>query len=761
MKRFLSMFLVLVTLFNMVAFAAPQMVGTVGYDAEEENGENNDTDMQLASSPTTITVSEVESRIQQLKTLLNGKYFTVNQSACIPDSEDLSAGYHGECVLYNPGNCNNKNIVATSWFKDMFGEANVSNFPGVGTTSAASTCAGFANFAMWYLFKSSNTDTVTVFKVYENVPMTTEYLSKLKPGDGIRTSNPHSLIYISNNEYFDCNGWNAGTSKASIVEFYNGTNIIANRYSGKTMTVYRTTNYNTDQETIVSFSEDSTKYSIGETNAVISTKITVTGDSYKNATKIGVYLYDNAGNQLATKSETPYTDYDGYLLSWYDINDELGITLKPGTTYKFKFFVVISGNTYYENIRSFTTTGNASYTITFNPNGGSVSTSNKTVTNKSTYGSLPTPTRTGYTFNGWYTSASGGTKITSSSTVNLSANQTLYAQWNPINYTVTYNANGGSGAPANQTKTHGVNLTLSTTKPTRAGYTFQGWATSASGSVAYASGASYTNNASVTLYAVWKANTYTVTYNANGGSGAPANQTKTHGVNLILSTTKPTRTGYTFQGWATSASGSVVYESGASYTNNASVTLYAVWKANTYTLTFDANGGTVSPTTATVTYGETCSLPTPIMSGYTFEGWYTSSTGGTEVTSATKFTGTDDITIYAHWTKNPDKVSISEIKLLESSGNTLLELPDTSFIAEVTVKNNYQVNAFTVMISTFDSDGKLLDIRYLYANPTQGTSIKLGASISNSTGKVAKIKAMVFDSFNSLAPLTQAVEISK
>ena len=204
-----------------------------------------------------------------------------------------------------------------------------------------------------------------------------------------------------------------------------------------------------------------------------------------------------------------------------------------------------------------------------------------------------------------------------------------------------------------------------------------------------------------------------------------------------------------------------MYESGASYTNNASVTLYAVWKANTYTLTFDANGGTVSPTTATVTYGETCSLPTPIMSGYTFEGWYTSSTGGTEVTSATKFTGTDDITIYAHWTKNPDKVSIREIKLLDSSGNTLLELPDTSFIAEVTVKNNYQVNAFTVMISTFDSDGKLLDIRYLYANPTQGTSIKLGASISNSTGKVAKIKAMVFDSFNSLAPLTQAVEISK
>ena len=121
-------------------------------------------------------------------------------------------------------------------------------------------------------------------------------------------------------------------------------------------------------------------------------------------------------------------------------------------------------------------------------------------------------------------------------------------------YTVAYNANGGSGAPSSQTKWYGKALTLSTTKPTRTGYSFQGWATSASGSVAYASGASYTSNAGVTLYAVWKANTYTVKYNANGGSGAPSNQTKTHDVTLKLSTTVPTRANYTFLGWATSAS---------------------------------------------------------------------------------------------------------------------------------------------------------------------------------------------------------------
>lgn len=146
-------------------------------------------------------------------------------------------------------------------------------------------------------------------------------------------------------------------------------------------------------------------------------------------------------------------------------------------------------------------------------------------------------------------------------------------------YTVSYNANGGSGAPSNQTKWYGKNLTLSSTKPIRTGYSFQGWATSASGSVAYAAGASYTANAAVTLYAVWKANTYTVSYNANGGSGAPSSQTKTYGVTLKLSTTKPTRENYNFLGWATSASATTAtYASGANYTANAKITLYAVWE---------------------------------------------------------------------------------------------------------------------------------------------------------------------------------------
>jgi uncharacterized repeat protein (TIGR02543 family) len=147
-------------------------------------------------------------------------------------------------------------------------------------------------------------------------------------------------------------------------------------------------------------------------------------------------------------------------------------------------------------------------------------------------------------------------------------------------YTIKYNANGGSGAPSSQTKWKDQTLKLSTTKPTRTGYSFLGWSTSSSATTAtYAAGANYTANAGATLYAVWKANTYTVSYNANGGTGAPGNQTKTYGVSLKLSSTKPTRTNYNFKGWGTSASATTVtYAAGANYTNNAAITLYAIWE---------------------------------------------------------------------------------------------------------------------------------------------------------------------------------------
>ena len=147
-------------------------------------------------------------------------------------------------------------------------------------------------------------------------------------------------------------------------------------------------------------------------------------------------------------------------------------------------------------------------------------------------------------------------------------------------YTVSYSANGGSGAPSSQTKWYDESLTLSSTKPTRTGYTFKGWSTSSTATTAtWSAGGTYTTNATDTLYAVWKANTYTVSYNANGGSGAPSSQTKTYGKTLTLSSTVPTRTNYNFVGWATSSTATTAsYQAGGSYTKNSAATLYAVWE---------------------------------------------------------------------------------------------------------------------------------------------------------------------------------------
>jgi uncharacterized repeat protein (TIGR02543 family) len=152
-------------------------------------------------------------------------------------------------------------------------------------------------------------------------------------------------------------------------------------------------------------------------------------------------------------------------------------------------------------------------------------------------------------------------------------------------YTVSYNANGGSGAPSNQTKQHDITLTLSSVKPTRSGYTFAGWGTSATDTgVKYSAGGQYTGNSNITLYAIWtNAANMTLAYNANGGSGAPSSQT--HLINTVskISGVIPTRNNYVFLGWSTSSSAtSATYIADGQYTNNnftngATVTLYAVW----------------------------------------------------------------------------------------------------------------------------------------------------------------------------------------
>lgn len=230
-------------------------------------------------------------------------------------------------------------------------------------------------------------------------------------------------------------------------------------------------------------------------------------------------------------------------------------------------------------------------------------------------------------------------------------------------YTITYNANGGSGAPSAQTKTHNVTLGLSTTKPTRTGYTFLGWSkTSTASTASYQPGASFTDNANTTLYAVWRINTYTITYNVNGGTGDIKPQTKTHGTAITLTDKTPTREGYTFLGWAKSSSAtSAVYQPTSTFGENADTTLFAVWKINTFTVTFNANGGINPPEAQTKIYGTALTLTKtrPTRANYSFEGWNTKADGtGTTYAAGDSYTENSAVTLYAIWDPNATSVTL-------------------------------------------------------------------------------------------------------
>ena len=227
-------------------------------------------------------------------------------------------------------------------------------------------------------------------------------------------------------------------------------------------------------------------------------------------------------------------------------------------------------------------------------------------------------------------------------------------------YTVSYNANGGSGVPSSQTKLHNKTLTLSTTKSSRTGYTFKNWNTKSDGSgTSYSSGGSYTANSAATLYAQWTANKYTVTLdNQSATTAGTTSVSATYG-SAMPSITVPKKTGYTFGGYytGTGGSGTQYYtSSGASariWDKTSATTLYAKWTANTYKVTFNANGGTTPTASKNVTYDSTYgTLPTPTKEGHTFKGWYTSASGGTQITSSTKVSITSAQTLYAQWTTN-------------------------------------------------------------------------------------------------------------
>ena len=204
-------------------------------------------------------------------------------------------------------------------------------------------------------------------------------------------------------------------------------------------------------------------------------------------------------------------------------------------------------------------------------------------------------------------------------------------------FTVTFDATGGTVSPSSKNVIYdGTYGTLA--RPSRAGYTFLGWYTSRSGGTQISSTTKVTSTTDHTLYAHWQVNSYTVTFDGTGGTPSYSSKTVTYD-SSYGSLPTASYTGYDFLGWYTSISGGSQVTSSTTVKNAYNHTLYARWSAKSYTVTFDANGGTVNPSSKNVTYNsEYGTLPTPARTGYTFNGWYTGASSGDLVTSSTKVT---------------------------------------------------------------------------------------------------------------------------
>ena len=239
------------------------------------------------------------------------------------------------------------------------------------------------------------------------------------------------------------------------------------------------------------------------------------------------------------------------------------------------------------------------YTVSFDAMGGTVSYSSKNVTYNSTYGSFPTPTKTGYKFDGWYTDKENGDKIVYNTKVAITSNQTLYAHYNPNTYKVTYYSNGGAGTSKSQIVTYGKDFVTLENTYTRNHYTFNGWNEKANGTGV-----------------AWSLTSNGVYENGNGKN--------------------PIK-------W--------------SYTNG--IYLYAQWVEQSNTITFDKQGGTGGTNSITATYSKSLSkINIPSKNKYTFEGYYTDKNGlGTKYYNSSgegvrNWYLSEDKTLYANWIRD-------------------------------------------------------------------------------------------------------------
>ena len=299
------------------------------------------------------------------------------------------------------------------------------------------------------------------------------------------------------------------------------------------------------------------------------------------------------------------------------------------------------------------------YKISFN---GNTSTSGRMDTITCDSGSnctLPANaySKVGYTFEGWSLNPNDtivyGDKAAANITNIPSDNVVvLYAKWKANNYTVVFDGNNhSSGATAAVTCTYNEDCTLPSNGFSRTGYTFKGWSTTKGGSIKYENNGYVRNltpvkDATVTLYAVWEANTYTVKFDKNSSeaTGNVGSVVCTYDKACTLPANNYTRVGATFDGWAVTSNTAVQYKDKASVKNltataNGTYTLYAHWNINTYKITYNYGGGSAGNYhPSSVKYGEVINISNPTRSCYSFRGWTISGYNSTYAKSGSSST---------------------------------------------------------------------------------------------------------------------------
>jgi uncharacterized repeat protein (TIGR02543 family) len=292
------------------------------------------------------------------------------------------------------------------------------------------------------------------------------------------------------------------------------------------------------------------------------------------------------------------------------------------------------------------------FTVTYQTNGGSTI-APVIYASGATIVAPAAPTREGYTFAGWFEDSALLTPYTFGSMPE--SNLTLYAKWTINQYTITFESNGGSTVTA-LTGDYQSTITKPA-NPTKVGYTFVDWYLEPALTTPYVFNQMGSSN--LTLYAKWQINTYTVTFESNQGTSVLPITTEYN--TTITQPIDPTKVGHTFGGWYSDLTLTVPFVFTSSITQ--SMTLYAKWNINSYTMTFNSMGGSpINPVTQN--YGSQITVPNPAKEGYDFAGWYTSETYTTLYTVTTM--PDTNTTVFAKWTASPYSITFN------SNGGTVV-----------------------------------------------------------------------------------------